>query len=410
MDIKEKLRILTDAAKYDVSCSSSGSSRGNKGGLGNAASSGICHCWSEDGRCICLLKILLTNKCIYSCEYCINRKENHIERAEFTPKEISDLVINFYKRNYIEGLFLSSGIIKSPDETMLKLIEVADLLRNKEHFNGYIHMKAIPGSSDELIKKLGSLIDRMSVNIELPTQKSLDLLAPQKSYESIFKPMGYAADSISEYVEDKKRHKKTPLFLPAGQSTQMIVGASKEDDLTIINRAESLYQDFKLKRVFYSGYVPVVKSSLTEGITKVPMLREHRIYQADWLLRFYGFTAGEILKKDNPYFDLTLDPKANWALENLNLFPLELNRASYEELIRIPGIGTTYAWRIIQARKFANLTFDDLKLLKISTKRAINFITVGGKYRGSKFSSKEDLREMIRRQEGTNVEQLSFFG
>lgn len=409
MDVKEKLRILTDAAKYDVSCSSSGSSRTNKGGLGNGANSGICHSWSEDGRCISLLKILLTNKCIYSCEYCINRKENQIERAEFTPREITDLVVNFYKRNYIEGLFLSSGIIKSPDETMLKLIEVAEILRNEEHFNGYIHMKAIPGASDELVKKLGSLIDRMSINIELPTKKSLDLLAPQKSYESILKPMGYAADSISEYIEDKKKFKKTPLFLPAGQSTQMIIGASKEDDLTIINKAESLYQDFKLKRVFYSGYVPVVKSRFTEGILKAPMLREHRIYQADWLLRFYGFKAGEILKKENPYFDLTLDPKANWALENLDLFPLEINKASYEELIRIPGIGSTYAWRIIQARRFSNLSFDDLKLMKISTKKAINFITIGGKFRGSKFSSKEDLKAIIRRQEGTNVEQLSFF-
>ena len=409
MDVLEKLKILTDAAKYDVSCSSSGSNRKNKGGLGEGASSGICHSWSEDGRCISLLKILLTNKCIFSCEYCVNRKENQIKRAEFTPQEVCDLVINFYKRNYIEGLFLSSGVVKSPDDTMLKLIEVADLLRNKENFNGYIHMKAIPGASDELVQKLGSLVDRMSINIELPTEKALNILAPQKKYESIIRPMNFAKNSILEYKENKKKYKRTPLFLPAGQSTQMIVGANREDDFTIINKASSLYKDFSLKRVFYSGYVPVVNSVFTQGIKKVPMLREHRLYQADWLMRFYGFSPREIVKEDNPFLDLTMDPKCSWAVENLDIFPIEINKASYEELIRVPGFGKVYAMRIINARKFSNLTFDDLRTLKISLKRAINFITVGGKFMGVKFSSKENLKTIIRRQEGTDVTQLSLF-
>ena len=409
MDVMEKLKILTDAAKYDVSCSSSGSNRKNKGGLGVGASSGICHSWSEDGRCISLLKILLTNKCIYSCEYCVNRRENQIERAEFTPQEVCDLVINFYKRNYIEGLFLSSGVVKSPDDTMLKLIEVADLLRNKENFNGYIHMKAIPGASDELVQKLGSLVDRMSINIELPTEKALNILAPQKKYESIIRPMNFAKNSILEYKENKKKFRRTPLFLPAGQSTQMIVGANREDDFTIINKASSLYKDFSLKRIFYSGYVPVVNSVFTQGIKKVPMLREHRLYQADWLMRFYGFSPREIIKEDNPFLDLTMDPKCSWAVENLDIFPIEINKASYEELIRVPGFGKVYAMRIINARKFSNLTFDDLRTLKISLKRAINFITVGGKFMGVRFSSKENLKNIIRRQEGTDVTQLSLF-
>lgn len=409
MDVLEKLKILTDAAKYDVSCSSSGSNRKNKGGLGEGASSGICHSWSEDGRCISLLKILLTNKCIYSCEYCVNRRENNIPRAEFTPQEVCDLVINFYKRNYIEGLFLSSGVVKSPDDTMLKLIEVADLLRNKENFNGYIHMKAIPGASDELVQKLGSLVDRMSINIELPTEKALNILAPQKKYESIIRPMNFAKNSILEYKENRKKYKRTPLFLPAGQSTQMIVGANREDDFTIINKASSLYKDFSLKRVFYSGYVPVVNSVFTQGIKKVPMLREHRLYQADWLMRFYGFSPREIVKEDNPFLDLTMDPKCSWAVENLEIFPIEINKASYEELIRVPGFGKVYAMRIINARKFSNLTFDDLRTLKISLKRAINFITVGGKFMGVRFSSKENLKAIIRRQEGTDSTQLSLF-
>ncbi|OXZ39889.1 putative DNA modification/repair radical SAM protein [Finegoldia magna] len=409
MELKRKLSILSDAAKYDVSCSSSGSNRKNTAnGIGKAHNSGICHSWSEDGRCISLLKILLTNKCIYSCEYCINRKENNVERAEFTPEEVADLTINFYKRNYIEGLFLSSGVVKSPDYTMIKLIRVAEILRNEKKFNGYIHMKAIPGASEELIERLGRLIDRMSINIELPTKSSLKMLAPQKTYESIEKPMSFINESITQYKIDRKTIRKTPLFLPAGQSTQMIVGAAGESDLTIINKASSLYEDYKLKRVFYSGFVPVIKSKYTEKIKKVPMLREHRLYQADWLMRFYKFKSNEILNEKNPFFDLTLDPKAFWAVQNVANFPIEINRASYEELLRVPGFGPTYAMRIINARKFANLSFDDLTSLKISLKKAKNFILVNGVYRGQKYNTQEDLLEILRMQEGKNITQLSF--
>lgn len=409
MELKRKLSILSDAAKYDVSCSSSGSNRKNTAnGIGQAHNSGICHSWSEDGRCISLLKILLTNKCIYSCEYCINRKENNVERAEFTPEEVADLTINFYKRNYIEGLFLSSGVVKSPDYTMIKLIRVAEILRNEKKFNGYIHMKAIPGASEELIERLGRLIDRMSINIELPTKSSLKMLAPQKTYESIEKPMSFINESITQYKIDRKTIRKTPLFLPAGQSTQMIVGAAGESDLTIINKASSLYEDYKLKRVFYSGFVPVIKSKYTEKIKKVPMLREHRLYQADWLMRFYKFKSNEILNEKNPFFDLTLDPKAFWAVQNVANFPIEINRASYEELLRVPGFGPTYAMRIINARKFANLSFDDLTSLKISLKKAKNFILVNGVYRGQKYDTQDDLLEILRMQEGKNITQLSF--
>ena len=409
MELKRKLSILSDAAKYDVSCSSSGSNRKNTtNGIGQAHNSGICHSWSEDGRCISLLKILLTNKCIYSCEYCVNRKENNVERAEFTPEEVADLTINFYKRNYIEGLFLSSGVVKSPDYTMMKLIRVAEILRNEKKFNGYIHMKAIPGASEELIERLGRLIDRMSINIELPTKSSLKMLAPQKTYESIEKPMSFINESITQYKIDRKTIRKTPLFLPAGQSTQMIVGAAGESDLTIINKASSLYEDYKLKRVFYSGFVPVIKSKYTEKIKKVPMLREHRLYQADWLMRFYKFKSNEILNEKNPFFDLTLDPKAFWAVQNVANFPIEINRASYEELLRVPGFGPTYAMRIINARKFANLSFDDLTSLKISLKKAKNFILVNGVYRGQKYNTQDDLLEILRMQEGKNITQLSF--
>ncbi|MDU6552671.1 putative DNA modification/repair radical SAM protein [Finegoldia magna] len=409
MELKRKLSILSDAAKYDVSCSSSGSNRKNTAnGIGAAHNSGICHSWSEDGRCISLLKILLTNKCIYSCEYCINRKENNVERAEFTPEEVADLTINFYKRNYIEGLFLSSGVVKSPDHTMMQLIRVAEILRNEKKFNGYIHMKAIPGASEELIERLGRLIDRMSINIELPTKSSLKMLAPQKTYESIEKPMDFINESITQYKIDRKTIRKTPLFLPAGQSTQMIVGAGRESDLTIINKASSLYEDYKLKRVFYSGFVPVIKSKYTDGIKKVPMLREHRLYQADWLMRFYKFKSNEILNEQNPFFDLTLDPKSFWAVQNVANFPIEINRASYEELLRVPGFGPTYAMRIINARKFANLSYDDLTSLKISLKKAKNFIVVNGVYRGQKYSTQDDLLDILRMQEGKNVTQLIF--
>lgn len=408
MQLNEKLEILTDAAKYDVSCSSSNSNRKNKGGIGNAHMAGICHSWSEDGRCISLLKILMTNKCIYNCEYCINSAKSDVRRAEFTPEEVAELTINFYKRNYIEGLFLSSAIVVSPDYTTERLIEVAELLRFKYNFNGYIHMKAIPGASDELIKKLGLLIDRMSINIELPTESSLKLLAPQKSYESIFKPMKKIELSILENKEDRKKFRKAPIFVPAGQTTQMIVGASRESDLTIINRAEALYSEFSMKRVYYSSFVPVVQSVHTKGIEKSPLLREHRIYQADFLMRFYGFNSNDILPKENPFFDLRIDPKANWAIENIQRFPIEINRATYEELLLIPGFGPTYAKRIISARRYAALSYDDLKVMKISTKRAKNFITVRGVYRGINYNSKEALKDYMSYLDTDGVQQLNF--
>ena len=408
MNIHEKLEILTDAAKYDVSCSSSNSNRKNKGGIGEAAKSGICHSWSEDGRCISLLKILLTNNCIFDCEYCINRRSSQIPRSEFTPEEVAELTINFYRRNYIEGLFLSSAILKSPDYTMELLIKVAEILRNNYNFNGYIHMKAIPGADEVLIKKLGSLIDRMSVNIELPTEKSLKVLAPQKSYSTILNPMDNIKTKILETKEDKKKFKSTPSFVPAGQTTQMIVGADLENDFTIINSAQALYDKFNMKRVYYSSFVPVIKSKFTEGITKPPLMREHRIYQADFLMRFYGFRSKEILNSKNPYFDLRIDPKANWAIENIDLFPLEINKATYDELIRVPGFGPTYAKRILNARKYSNLSYDNLKSMKISTKRAKNFITVGGVYRGINFTSQEILKTYMSDLK-QNPNQLTFF-
>ena len=408
MNIHEKLEILTDAAKYDVSCSSSNSNRKNKGGIGEAAKSGICHSWSEDGRCISLLKILLTNNCIFDCEYCINRRSSQIPRSEFTPEEVAELTINFYRRNYIEGLFLSSAILKSPDYTMELLIKVAEILRNNYNFNGYIHMKAIPGADEVLIKKLGSLIDRMSVNIELPTEKSLKVLAPQKSYSTILNPMDNIKTKILETKEDKKKFKSTPSFVPAGQTTQMIVGADLENDFTIINSAQALYDKFNMKRVYYSSFIPVIKSKFTEGITKPPLMREHRIYQADFLMRFYGFRSKEILNSKNPYFDLRIDPKANWAIENIDLFPLEINKATYDELIRVPGFGPTYAKRILNARKYSNLSYDNLKSMKISTKRAKNFITVGGVYRGINFTSQEILKTYMSDLK-QNPNQLSFF-
>lgn len=410
MDVMEKLKILTDSAKYDVSCSSSNSRRKNKdGGLGNASVSGICHSWSEDGRCISLLKILLSNKCVYDCEYCINRRSSDISRAEFTPREVADLTINFYRRNYIEGLFLSSAVTVSPDHTMEMLIETARILRFEYNFNGYIHMKAIPGASDDLIKTLGNLIDRMSVNIELPTEKSLALLAPSKTYDSIYKPMNDIKQGIIENREDRKKFKKAPIFTPAGQTTQMIIGAAHETDQTIISRAAGLYNSFGLKRVYYSGYVPVVKSKLTEGITKPPLLREHRLYQADWLMRFYKFSANEILSDTNPNLSLEVDPKANWAINNISKFPIEINLASYEELLRVPGFGPVYAKRIINARRFSRLTFDSLRNMKISIKRAKYFIKASGVYMGGKISSLEYLKLMLSERQENQYEQLSLF-
>ena len=368
MTLKEKLTILADSAKYDASCSSSGSNRKNMGGTGNAAYSGICHSFASDGRCISLLKILMTNCCIFDCKYCINKRSNNVKRAIFTPEEICELTMNFYRRNYIEGLFLSSGIIKSPDYTMELLIKTIRLLRMKYHFHGYIHSKAIPGASTHLLKELGNLVDRLSANIELPTESGLKLLAPNKEENKVTKIMSYV----------KENHNRS--YVPAGQSTQMIIGATKETDLDIMAKSEALYKSYDLKRVFYSAYIPVNKDKLLPTLAIPPRVRENRLYQADWLLRFYGFKVKNLLDEDNPNFNILMDPKANWALRHLNEFPKEINTVSYYDLLKVPGIGIKSAKRIIACRKNFKITFNDLKKMGVVIKRAKYFITCNGKY------------------------------
>ncbi|MHB9336074.1 putative DNA modification/repair radical SAM protein [Fusobacterium polymorphum] len=409
--IEEKLRILSDAAKYDVSCSSSGSSRKNtNNGLGNAAVNGICHSWSADGRCISLLKILMTNYCIYDCKYCINRKDNDIERAILTPDEIVKLTINFYKRNYIEGLFLSSGIIKSADYTMELMIAVAKKLRLEEKFNGYIHMKVIPGASRQLINEIGLYVDRVSVNIEFAENNALKLLAPDKKATDISTSMGLIRKNMLENAEDKKLFKSTPSFVPAGQTTQMIIGASGESDYSILTRSENLYKNFDLKRVYYSGYVPVNKSEILVNIEQaVPMIREHRLYQADWLLRFYEFKADEILDEKDPFVDPLLDPKTNWAIKNSHFFPIEINKATYKELLRVPGIGVTSAKRIVMTRKYSTIRYEHLKKLGVVIKRAKYFITVNGEFLGFKKENPELIRNALMEKEKMVAEQLKLF-
>ena len=379
MTIKEKLIILSDSAKYDASCSSSGSTRKNDNGVGNAHLSGICHSFASDGRCISLLKILMTNVCIFDCKYCINRKSNNIKRAIFTPEEICEITINFYKRNYIEGLFLSSGIIKSADYTMELLIKTITLLRGKYHFNGYIHVKAIPGASNYLLKKLGSLVDRMSANIELPSNESLKLLAPDKNTVKI--------SNIMQTIKDKRNRN----FVPAGQSTQMIIGATKETDLDILSKSDAMYKKYELKRVFYSAYVPVNKDKMLPIVNMPPLTRENRLYQADWLLRFYGFKVSDILDSNNPNFNLLLDPKSDWALRHLNEFPKEINTASYYDLLKVPGIGVKSAKKIISNRRVFKIEFKDLKKMGISLKRAKYFILCNGVYFMNQSLFKENI-------------------
>ena len=409
--IEEKLKILSDAAKYDVSCSSSGSSRKNtNNGLGNAAINGICHSWSADGRCISLLKILMTNYCIYDCKYCINRKDNDIERAILSPDEIVKLTINFYRRNYIEGLFLSSGIIKSADYTMELMIAVAKKLRLEEKFNGYIHMKVIPGASRQLINEIGLYVDRVSVNIEFAENTALKLLAPDKKATDISTSMGLIRKNMIENIEDKKIFKSTPSFIPAGQTTQMIIGASGESDYAILSRSENLYKNFDLKRVYYSGYVPVNKSGILISTEQaVPMIREHRLYQADWLLRFYDFKADEILDEKDPFVDPLLDPKTNWAIKNSHFFPIEINKASYKDLLRVPGIGVTSAKRIVMTRKYSTIRYEHLKKLGVVIKRAKYFITVNGEFLGFKKENPELLRNALMEKEKMVTEQLRLF-
>ncbi|NLK35952.1 MAG: putative DNA modification/repair radical SAM protein [Gracilibacteraceae bacterium] len=416
MDLNEKIKILSDSAKYDVSCSSSGSSRKNKkGGIGNAAPSGICHSWTPDGRCISLLKILFTNYCIYDCKYCVNRSSNDIPRASFTTDELVNLIINFYRRNYIEGLFLSSAVCVSPDHTMELLLKSVKRLREEFNFNGYIHVKAIPGASNALIEETGKYVDRMSINIELPSDESLKLLAPQKTKESIIKPMGLIKSGIIQYQEEKLKFKNAPQFVPGGQSTQLIVGATKENDLKILKLSEYLYNSYKLKRVYYSAYVPVSNHPNLPAISRPPLLREHRLYQADWLLRFYGFSSDELLNEEHPNFDELLDPKSGWAIRNLDKFPVEINKADYYTLLRVPGIGVKSAQRIVQGRKVSMLDFSDLKKLGIVLKRAKYFITCKGKYFPQRsiptnpvsIKSRLLLEDNIKTHE--NIEQLSFF-
>lgn len=385
MNLLDKLTILTDAAKYDASCTSSGVIRGSRPGMiGNTSSSiaGCCHSFSADGRCISLLKVLMTNYCVYDCKYCINRRSNDTRRTAFTPRELAELTVQFYRRNYIEGLFLSSGVLRDPDYTTLRMIETLHLLRREFAFNGYIHAKAIPGTSPELVQQLGYLVDRLSVNIELPSQKGLAALAPDKSKAAILAPMRLIEAQGRQNKEELVKYRHAPAFAPAGQSTQLIVGATEDSDRHILHLTESLYDRYRLKRVFYSAYVPVVENPLLPALhTKPPLLREHRLYQADWLLRFYGFRADELLDDQHPNFDPMLDPKCYWAITHPEQFPVEIMTADLGRLLRVPGIGPTGARRILSARRTGLLHFDDLKKMGIVLKRAQFFILCGGRMR-----------------------------
>ena len=380
MSLMEKLTILSDAAKYDVACTSSGVDRGGDGiGLGNSISCGICHTFSADGRCVSLLKILFTNECIFNCSYCQNNCNSDVRRAAFTPEEVCELTMEFYRRNYIEGLFLSSGIMVSPNYTMELLYQTLYKLRTVHHFNGYIHVKAIPGADPLLIEKTGFLADRMSINLELPTADSLKKLAPCKSRNTILKPMRMVQNGITENKNEVALYRHAPKFVPAGQSTQMVIGASDESDYQIISVSEALYQKFEMKRIFYSAFINVNHDSSLPDLPGPPLLREHRLYQADFLLRFYGFRADELLSEKNPNFNEQIDPKCNWAVHHLELFPVEINRADYYTLLRVPGIGTKSARRIMAARRYAKLDFSDLKKIGVVLKRAVYFITCKGK-------------------------------
>lgn len=446
MDIYEKLKILADSAKYDVSCSSSGVGRRNSGTIGSTAAAGICHSWSADGRCISLLKVVMSNACVYDCEYCVNRRTADVQRASFEPSELADLTIEFYKRNYIEGLFVSSAVEKSPDYTCEKMIKCLQILRYDKGFAGYIHAKIIPGTDEKLVHRIGLLADRVSVNMELPTEKSLQLLAPQKKPKEIFSPMKQITNTLIErnalvgpgtmfkgqklntpenYISDMKLHggshlaigeepkgimmpsKRREAFAPAGQTTQMIVGASGETDRQIIRLTENLYHTFKMKRVYYSAYIPVVKSSLLPE--QAPQLaREHRLYQADWLLRFYGFSADELLTEKYPDLDPDLDPKISWALRNIDRFPVEINKAPLSEILRIPGVGNVSALRIVRQRRLSAVKYEDLKKMGVVLKRARYFLTCSGRYYGERNMEPEYIKDQILGIE--NGIQMSMFG
>lgn len=410
MDVLAKLEILADAAKYDVACTSSGVNRGSRAGqLGNALSAGCCHSFTADGRCISLLKVLMTNVCVYDCAYCASRRSNEVKRAAFTPQELADLTISFYRRNYIEGLFLSSGVIKNADYTTELMIQTLQILREEHRFNGYIHAKAVPGASPELVDRLGRLADRMSVNMELPSQKSLQLLCPQKSKQSILSPMRQIRDSSAEdaesrslarrnttYLAHSRPRRKQRAFVPAGQSTQMIIGATPESDFQILTLSAALYQQMGLKRVFFSAYLPVNTDARLPQNDAIQLNREHRLYQADWLLRFYQFDVTEIIDEAHPFLETDVDPKANWALNHLDFFPVEVNRAPLEELLRVPGIGAKGARLIVKARRTHALGETELKKLGIAYKRARFFITCNGSYCGSGVDfSREGLHSVL---------------
>ncbi|MEM6831601.1 MAG: putative DNA modification/repair radical SAM protein [Bacteroidota bacterium] len=393
--IREKLTILADAAKYDVSCASSGSDRTNTGkGLGNAKQMGICHSYTEDGRCVSLLKILLTNFCIFDCAYCVTRKSNDIKRAAFQVKEVVELTINFYRRNYIEGLFLSSGIFKDPDYTMERLVAVARKLRTEENFHGYIHLKSIPGASDELMREAGLYADRLSVNIEIPTKEGLKRLAPDKDHKDFIKPMRKVKNEILQYQSEKKMIRRVPKYAPAGQSTQMIIGASGETDQQIMYTSQFFYEKFNMKRVYYSGYIPISNDNRLPALgTAVPMLRENRLYQTDWLLRFYGFGVTELLNADHPNLDIDIDPKLSWAIRNMQVFPIDVNRAEKELLARIPGVGMQSVHKIIAARRHRKLGWLHLKKLGIAMNRAQYFITCAS----TEFEKRDLTGEQVKR-------------
>ncbi len=419
MDLIEKLTILADAAKYDAACTSSGVNRpGRRGGIGNCTAAGICHSFSADGRCISLLKVLMANSCIYDCKYCVNRRSNDCRRAAFTPRELAELTIQFYRRNYIEGLFLSSAVVKNPDYTCERMIETLVLLREEYRFGGYIHAKAIPGADPLLLHRLGTLCDRMSVNIELPSQRSLSLLCPEKRKEDILRPMGLIRDGIQENASDLVRYRHAPPFAPAGQSTQMIIGATPDTDLQILRLTQAMYRKYRLKRVFFSAYMPVQADSLLPALdTKPPLLREHRLYQADWLLRFYGFQAEELLDEGHQNFHPLLDPKCSWAVQHMDQFPIEVNSAPYEMLLRVPGIGVKSAQRILAARKAGPLQFEGLRRIGVVLKRAQFFLLCGGKLmEGVTVSPNALLRSLVSQQDLERAqlpqdapEQLSLF-
>ncbi|GAB3330075.1 putative DNA modification/repair radical SAM protein [Larkinella ripae] len=393
----EKLEILSDAAKYDVSCASGQSKRANKNkGLGDSKGYGICHAFTEDGRCVSLLKILLTNHCIFDCAYCVSRKSNDVKRAAFTVEEVVDLTINFYRRNYIEGLFLSSGIFHSPDYTMERLVRIAKTLRTEQNFNGYIHLKAIPGASEELMKEAGLYADRLSVNVEMPTEQSLKLLAPDKNHQDVIRPMTYLKTEIAGHKEEKKRNTKAPVFAPAGQSTQMVIGATAESDLDILGMANQFYSQMNLKRVYYSGYVPISDDQRLPSIgTPVPIIRENRLYQADWLLRYYGFGFNELVGIGQPNLELDVDPKLSWALRNLDQFPVDINGADIELIKRIPGIGFQSAQKIVAARRYRRLQPEHLKTMGIAYNRAQYFLAFSRPFVRQHDYDSRQLRQLI---------------